>query len=111
MPDLPRKPPEIDPAEKERRLQMVVQYLVSALQTAGVETLVIGLSVDDSPQGAGLVKVVGNATLCLNLVAALIHALRPEDFHPLLLNMLHGEYFAELRGDNIKAKTPQHGPN
>jgi hypothetical protein len=97
----PTTPEQIE-EERRNTIGKVAEYLILALQMAGVHSLIIGISVDDSPEGLGYTKIIGAAPVALNLLAALIKRLRPEDFHALLLQMRHGDYFAELRGDTIK---------
>lgn len=93
------KPPQ--PPEKERirieNIALAILTFLDALSLLEVKDAVIGLAPSRNPEGAGYMKCSGDATMVLNLLAGLIHTLRPEDFKNLLVVMEHGDYFADHR--------------
>lgn len=81
------------------------QHFIEALKSLGVNTMILGVSLDDSPGGEGIYTPIGDATIVLNLVGAIMKTLRPEDFHNMLLAMQSSPYFAESRGEMIQPPT------
>lgn len=101
---------EMSPEEaREKGIALMLEYFVQGLKMVGVESLAVGISTDDSPKGAGFVKMLGNATAVLNLVACLVQRMPPEDFRRLCESMVSGPIFAEQRA--ALAPQSKHGPN
>jgi hypothetical protein len=86
------------------------KIFVDALHGQGVQSYVIGYALNEDPEGQGMTKIEGSATLILNLVASVVKGMRPADFKNLLAVMLAGDYFAEHReaiGLGKKQDTPK----
>jgi hypothetical protein len=73
------------------------KIFVDALHDHGIQSYVIGYALNEDPEGQGMTKIEGNATLVLNLIASVVKGMRPEDFKNLLGVMMFGDYFSDQR--------------
>ena len=90
-------PEETQSALRVANLIAATKNFVDALQDQGVESYVIGYALSEDPEGQGMTKIAGSATLVLNMVAAVIKCMRPGDFKNLLAVMLSGDFFEDQR--------------
>jgi hypothetical protein len=86
------------PSVKENAVYVLTNHYLEALAELSVYGIVIGVALHEEDNHDALVKVVGPATDALNLAAAIVKMLRPEDFRNLLLVMQNSDYFATARG-------------
>ena len=90
------------------------KIFVEALRGQGVESYVIGYALTEDPEGQGMTKIEGSATLVLNLIASVVKSMRPEDFKNLLTVMIAGDYFEAHReaiGIGKRYEAPKGKPN
>lgn len=98
--DTPTAIPTVDPTKDLSRaeaLGQVTLVYLDALRGLGVSTFILGIPVDESPTGHGIIQCAGAGALILNLLAGLIHHLLPQDFQNLLAEMQVGAYFQQHR--------------
>lgn len=100
-------PDERQAGVRDSALIAATETFVSSLKALGVETFIIGYAIQENPKGEGVTRLAGNATIVLNLLCAVIKALRPEDFHNLALEMLGGKYFEAQRQDLKDKEAPK----
>ena len=82
---------------RKSNLAAATKIFVDALEANGVITYLVGYSLDDNPQGIGMLKMFGSSTILLNLIATIIHRSRPDEFRQLFLAMLSSDYYAAHR--------------
>ena len=90
-------PEEAKEVARVANLVAASKIYVEALHDLGVRSYVIGYALDEDPEGQGMTKIEGNATLVLNLIASVVKGMRPEDFKNLLGVMMFGDYFSDQR--------------
>ena len=107
-------PEEALEVARTANLIAATKIFVEALHTEGVRSYVIGYALTEDPEGQGMTKIEGSATLVLNLIASVVKGMRPEDFKNLLTVMLAGDYFADHReaiGMGKRRAEPKGKPN
>lgn len=90
-------PEESQDALRTANLIAATKIFVEALHGEGVKSYVIGYALNEDPEGQGMTKIEGSATLVLNLVASVLKSMRPVDFKNLLAVMVAGDYFEDHR--------------
>lgn len=90
-------PEEAQAISRVSNLVAATKNYVDALHDQGVQSYVIGYALNEDPEGQGMTKIEGSATLILNLVASIVKGMRPADFKYLLALMMAGDYFSEHR--------------
>lgn len=107
-------PEEALEVARTANLIAATKIFVEALHTEGVRSYVIGYALTEDPEGQGMTKIEGNATLVLNLIASVVKGMRPADFKNLLAVMLVGDYFEAHRdalGMPKRQEAPKGKPN
>jgi hypothetical protein len=90
-------PEEAQAGVRDSALIAVTAQFVESLKALGIQSYVIGYALNEDPEGQGMTKIEGNATLVLNLIASVVKGMRPEDFKNLLGVMMFGDYFSDQR--------------
>lgn len=107
-------PEEAQDVVHTANLIAATKIFVEALHAEGVQSYVIGYALNEDPEGQGMTKIEGSATLVLNLIACVVKGMRPEDFKNLLAVMLVGDFFRDQRkavGMRERAEAPKGKPN
>ena len=99
-------PEETQAALRIANLVAATKNFVDALHDQGVQSYIIGYALTEDPEGQGMTKIEGSATLVLNMVAAILKGMRPADFKNLLAVMLAGDYFEGHRQQIGMGKKP-----
>ena len=107
-------PEEAQDVVHTANLIAATKIFVEALHAEGVQSYVIGYALNEDPEGQGMTKIEGSATLVLNLIASVVKGMRPEDFKNLLTVMIAGHYFEAHReaiGIGKRYEAPKGKPN
>jgi len=90
-------PDEAQAGVRDSALIAVTAQFVESLKALGIKSYVIGYALTEDPEGQGVSKIEGSATLILNLLASILRGMRAEDFKRILGLMMFGDYFEEQR--------------